>query len=347
MRFSIIIPVYNVEKYLGKCLESVAKQTFQDFEAIIVDDESPDNSMAVVEQYLQRYPEKFRVIHQKNKGLGGARNTGVQAALGEYLVFLDSDDYIDLNMLFILNQRVSENPCDMLIFNYLEVTENGTELPSPTACHVDTLACSEDEKTGMLLSPPAAWNKIYSRSFYQGCDVKFPEKLLYEDVITRILLLKANVVQLCTARLYYYVQRSNSIMHSKVSNRSLEIMQVVDNVYARLVDDGLYAIYKSVIDVSLICSVLAVVNSVHDQAWDHPIQKLLAEYIVNKFSDFRSNFLISKDQFSQIDLLYNGEFKENCLRSKRSQLKTKLLMLPWISSLNRMRKKIKSAVLKK
>ena len=346
MRFSIIIPVYNVEEYIGKCLASVAAQTYPDFEAIIVDDETPDNSMAIVAQYVERYPDKFRVIHQKNKGLGGARNTGVQAAQGEYLLFLDSDDYIDASMLDILNQRITENPCDMLLFNYQEVTSDGTALPSPTACPADIPVCTEEEKARMMLSPPAAWNKLYRKDFYLACDVSFPEKLLYEDAITRILLAKAKVVQLCTARLYYYVQRSTSIMHSTVSNRCLEIMQVVDSVYDRFVKDGLYETYQNTIDASLMLSILAVVNSIHSRDWTHPAQKTLVDYLAGRFPDYQNNPFIAKNHCVQIALLRDEKYKENRLREKRSQLKTNMLTFPVIFFLNGIRKKLIGAVRK-
>lgn len=91
--FSIIIPVYNVEQYLDKCLKSISKQTFLDFECIIVDDGSPDNSNAIIDKYVNK-DQRFKVIHQKNMGLSAARNTGLDAAKGDYIAFVDSDDYI-------------------------------------------------------------------------------------------------------------------------------------------------------------------------------------------------------------------------------------------------------------
>ena len=92
MRFSIIVPVYNVEKYVKKCLESIVNQTYRDYEVIIVNDGSTDGSIRIVNQFIEEDPNRIRLINQQNKGLGGARNTGLENALGEYIVYLDSDD---------------------------------------------------------------------------------------------------------------------------------------------------------------------------------------------------------------------------------------------------------------
>ena len=114
MRFSIIIPVYNVEKYIEKCMASVMGQSFTDYEVIVVDDESPDNSMAVVERYAEEYPGKIRMIRQKNTRQGGARNHGVRYAKGDYLLFVDSDDYVHPDMLKTVDERLKQQPCDIL-----------------------------------------------------------------------------------------------------------------------------------------------------------------------------------------------------------------------------------------
>ena len=103
MKFSIIVPVYNVEKYLEKCLESILNQTFKDFEAIIVNDGSTDNSQEIIDKYVNKDQKIFKSFKKENGGLSDARNFGIERAKGEYIVFLDSDDYIDENLLNTLN----------------------------------------------------------------------------------------------------------------------------------------------------------------------------------------------------------------------------------------------------
>ena len=113
-KFSIIIPVYNVEKYIGKCLESVMNQTYKDYEVIVVNDGTKDNSMDIVKNY------PVKIIEQENQGLSVARNTGVKKAKGEYIIFLDSDDYIEKDLLKNINKSLDNNP-DLVRFQIQEV----------------------------------------------------------------------------------------------------------------------------------------------------------------------------------------------------------------------------------
>ena len=136
MRFSIIIPVYNVEKYIGRCMDTVMHQSFDDYEVIVVDDETPDNSMDIVRKYAEEFPGKIHMIRQKNTRQGGARNRGVTMARGEYILFVDSDDYVHTDMLRIVDERLRDHPCDILVFQHRPVTEQGERstllcLPSP------------------------------------------------------------------------------------------------------------------------------------------------------------------------------------------------------------------------
>ena len=117
-KFSIIIPVYNVEKYIGKCLDSIMNQTYKDYEVIIVNDGTKDHSMEIVKDY------DVKVINQKNQGLSAARNRGVKEATGDYILFIDSDDYIEKDLLKELNKSLKNNP-DLVRFQVQEVYDNG------------------------------------------------------------------------------------------------------------------------------------------------------------------------------------------------------------------------------
>ena len=123
-KFSIIIPVYNVEKYLKKCLDSVFNQTYKDYEVIVVNDGTKDNSMDIVKDY------DVKVINQKNQGLSAARNAGVKKATGEYLIFLDSDDYWEKDLLKELSKSLKNNP-DLIRFQINEVYEDGKTISYP------------------------------------------------------------------------------------------------------------------------------------------------------------------------------------------------------------------------
>ena len=115
-RFSILVPVYNVEKYLRKCLDTLTEQNESSYEVILVDDGSTDNCGRICEEYQNRYPEIVRVIHQPNMGLVMARRTGIKNAIGEYFVFVDSDDFVEKNLISKLNEIVSKHNPDMILY---------------------------------------------------------------------------------------------------------------------------------------------------------------------------------------------------------------------------------------
>ena len=126
MKFSVIIPVFNSEKYIYKCLESVINQNLKDFECIIVDDGSSDNSGSICDE-ISKLDERLQVIHQKNKGVSAARNAALQCAKGEYICFVDSDDWISRDMLSVLNNIIERETPDIIIFGYSEVYHDREE----------------------------------------------------------------------------------------------------------------------------------------------------------------------------------------------------------------------------
>ncbi len=226
--FSIIIPVYNTEKFIKKCLDSVINQSYEFFEAIVVNDGSTDSSVNVVNQFLQ--DPRIRLIPQENKGLGGARNTGICAAKGDYLVFLDSDDYISKDMLKELADVIQEEKCDIVAFDAIGITSEGekvqyygySEYPDPI---------NKITKQQLMMMEPTSCFKSYKRDLFIKNQIFFPERLWYEDFATilRIALYAKDNVYI-KKPLYYYVQQPNSITHSRYSERMLEIRMAFDLV---------------------------------------------------------------------------------------------------------------------
>ena len=131
MKYSILVPVYNVQMYLRQCLDSLVQQTYKDFEVILADDGSTDSSGQICDEYAQRYPELFRVFHKKNEGLLLTRRFSLQQAKGEYILFVDSDDYVVPELLETVDKAFGQYACDMVLFNYFRFTQGGEELWSP------------------------------------------------------------------------------------------------------------------------------------------------------------------------------------------------------------------------
>lgn len=222
MRFSVIIPVYNVEKYLATCLDSVLLQDFPDYEIIAVNDGSTDGSAEILREYEAK-TDKLKVIFQENKGLGGARNTGIIHAQGDYLVFLDSDDYIKNDMLKELDRCLTAHEVDILAFDGVQVTEDGKT--------ISTMANREyqQEYTDLtvkqfLLFEPTACTKVYKRALFSQYRILFPERLWYEDFATTYrVALHSQKIGYLKKPFYYYVQQSGSITHSTNTARFTEI----------------------------------------------------------------------------------------------------------------------------
>ena len=170
-KLSIVIPVYRVQDYLPACLDSAILPGREDYEIIVVDDGSPDRSGEIAEDYARRHPGLIRVLHQPNGGLGAARNTGIEAAKGEYLLFLDSDDSLAPGAVEEMLEELRQ-PCDILIFDYLCVSEAGRCLDYQKGCGKEG-DFSLTDYPGLLLELPSACNKLWRRSLFAG-GLRFP-----------------------------------------------------------------------------------------------------------------------------------------------------------------------------
>lgn len=207
---SIIVPAYQVENYLNRCLESIVNQTYKNLEIILVDDGSTDKTAAICDSWAKKDP-RVKVIHKCNEGLSIARNTALLRAEGEYVCFVDSDDYIDLKLCENILSLMQKENADIVTFNAYKIDEDGQNL------HL-----TEDIKMGELSLEIAlyelmrgnlnhyACNKMYKKEVFQ--DIRFPEGRIWEDMATTYrLFLKAKKIYCCEDAYYYYVQHSKSI----------------------------------------------------------------------------------------------------------------------------------------
>ena len=236
---SIIVPVYKVENYLQKCIDSILAQTFTDFELILVDDGSPDDCPALCDATAEK-DARVRVIHQKNGGLSAARNAGLDAARGAWIGFVDSDDYIEPEMYEVLYQAVQSTGADLALCDYAEVDEAGKPCPP---MHV---SLSEGELTGQKLLKRAsglmvqlAWNKLYRRAIFT--QLRYPEGKLNEDLflIPEVCLQIQKAVVVPKA-LYYYVQRGGSIMNGSKTLRHFDAAEAAQRYWNCLVENEVY-----------------------------------------------------------------------------------------------------------
>lgn len=233
-KFSIIVPVYNVEKYIEKCLDSIEAQTFTDYEVIVVNDGTKDNSIKLIED------RKVKIITQQNQGLSAARNTGVKHAKGEYLIFLDSDDYWEKDLLFELNNTLKENPnCELVRFQIQEVGEDGKIIKK----YPETAFSNKtgEEAFSLIVNyhfVENSWCYAIKRSYYQKEKFKFKEGTIHEDFgLTPLIIIKAQNVAAISYIGYNYLQRNGSIMNTNNYAKTKKKVEDFYNHYQYLITE--------------------------------------------------------------------------------------------------------------
>ncbi len=211
---SIIVPVYKVEPYIRQCVESILAQTYTDFELILVDDGSPDNCGAICDEYAQK-DSRVRVVHQQNGGLSAARNAGLDIAKGEYVTFIDSDDFVRGDYLKKMSSALIEaeadiSICDMVPFDDGTEPQNGDESNTiePNVISGRDACLSIYHMDGKI--PVMAWGKLYRLELFDG--IRYPNGMIHEDdATTPKLLYKASKVAVIQSKLYCYRSRPDSI----------------------------------------------------------------------------------------------------------------------------------------
>lgn len=216
---SIIVPVYNVEKYLERCVDSIINQTYKELEIILVDDGATDSSPELCEQFAKK-DARIQVIHKKNGGLSDARNAGIPYASGEFLYFCDSDDYIEKNLIKDCVAKITEENADLLIFDFYRV-QNGTT--SICTEKIPEKTFTLDEIPEVLLTSPSACNKFFRTEFLKNSEILFPFGRLYEDLGTLPKLYqKAKKISYLKKPYYYYDIREGSIMTASRFDKGFE-----------------------------------------------------------------------------------------------------------------------------
>lgn len=253
-KFSIIIPVYNIEEYLKECLESIINQSFKDFEVICVNDGSTDNSLEILQKYAEN-DERFKVLNQENQGQGVARNNALNIANGEYILFVDPDDFIELNMLEVFNERLDIQNVDVAFFDYQIFGENTKtkivrfmdEMKKIFNLNInDNLVFNWQElvKDNFRYTAMMVWNKVYSNKFLKENHIQFaPNKHAEDHIFSISATLLANKISYIKKTLYYYRKRSDSSVN-KVSENNFCIFENIAIVADFLKQNNLYKKYE-------------------------------------------------------------------------------------------------------
>lgn len=224
---SIIVPVYEVEEYLSRCVESLVKQTYREIEIILVDDGSPDQCPKLCD-FWEKQDERIRVIHKKNGGLSDARNAGISIAQGEYIVFVDSDDWVDntfVERLYFAAYNTNSDICECEIIK----TDGMTRIDEVKEELNDSIQCYETEDALKLLIQDSVfhqyvWNKIYKRGCMEGIFFK-KGKVNEDEFWTYQIFGRSKKIAKISNKLYYYFQRNESIMGNAYNLKRLDALE--------------------------------------------------------------------------------------------------------------------------
>ena len=226
VKISVVVPVFNMERYLRKCIESICRQTFGDIEIICVDDCSTDNSWALLQE-LEKNDSRIKIHkHSENLGLGGARNTAIKLAKGEYLASVDSDDYIAETMLEKLYSAAKKNDSCIVVCGFHRVAEDGSMLKSQKF-KVKELVNKDNSLDIFSTCNPAFWNKLWKRSLFTDNNIFFPNFVYYQDLATTPrILTKAKKISFIDDCLYYYLIRNGSATYSNTPKHVVDYYTV-------------------------------------------------------------------------------------------------------------------------
>lgn len=282
-KVSVIIPVYNVENYLRKCLDSLVNQTLKDIEIIVVNDGTTDNSQEIIDEYVKKYSKKVVSIIQENGGQGTARNTGLLHAKGEYIGYVDSDDYVEENMYEELYKKAKEEDSDIVICGNNVVKEN-----------YDFLSKEEVDKE-FLLGKMAVWNKIYKKNIIVDNKIQFRSKVWYEDLdFTMKVYFSSKKISYVDKPLYNYLLREGSTMNNNNIKRNLELIQAFDSLIDYCKDKKIYNKVKD--EIEFLCiyhmyifAITRVLNTNNNYKAKIAIINKFRDYINSNFPNFKQN----------------------------------------------------------
>ena len=223
IRFSIIIPAFNVEEYVSRAIDSVLNQDFKNYELIIVNDASTDNTLEVVKKYEKEF-NKFKLInHKENKESGGARNTGLNIAEGEYIIFLDADDYLYENdVLSKINNLIGDKQVDVVYLGF-KIGGNRNELVIPTP-----ETCTKEYKAGIDIYPNV-WSKCWNLDFLNKNNIRFVENRYYEDVLfVYKAIMKVEKYLIADFPVHHYISGRKNSMTTTLNLKN--IYDTIDNI---------------------------------------------------------------------------------------------------------------------
>lgn len=299
-KVSVIIPVYNAEKFLVKCIESLVKQTLEEIELIFINDGSTDLSLQILKKYERNFPQKVIVYSKENGGQASARNYGIQKSNGKYIGFVDADDYVDTCMYEEMYKKACNEHSDYVEcrYQYLKIDEKGLEQSIRPYGNVRPYNNQKEMFIDPLVSP---WNKIYKSAILKEHGCFFTEGVIYEDTAfyTKVIPYLHTRSFVDKAYVYHYLW-PGSTMNNKKYTRIGNIFPVLEDIISYYKENNFFGNYKMELEYFcvkiLLCSSLKRIAQVNDRTIRNDLIKKTQEFIKIHFPNYRKNKYMQKEK---------------------------------------------------
>ena len=292
-KLSIIVPVYGVEKYIDKCLNSLVKQSLKEIEIIVVNDGTKDNSQKIIDKYVKKYPDKIKSYIKENGGQGSARNYGLEKANGEYIGYVDSDDFVEKDMYKKLYNKAKENNYDIVVCGNYNVSEDYQNK------NIDAFINNYNtDLENIFFGKMAVLNKIYKRDILIKNKLEFKEKVWYEDLaFTLKAIMNSNTFAFIDEPLYDYLIREGSTMNNSNVQRNLEILDAFNDILSYIQHNKKEEYFSKIeflaIDHIYISAIVRVLKAEADDKVKRETINKLIDYMNKKFPNYKNNKYIN------------------------------------------------------
>ena len=292
-KLSIIVPVYGVEKYIDKCLNSLVKQSLKEIEIIVVNDGTKDNSQKIIDKYVKKYPDKIKSYIKENGGQGSARNYGLKKTTGEYIGYVDSDDFVEKDMYKKLYNKAKENNYDIVVCGNYNVSEDYQNK------NIDAFINNYNtDLENIFFGKMAVWNKIYKRDILIKNKLEFKEKVWYEDLaFTLKAIMNSNIFAFIDEPLYDYLIREGSTMNNSNVKRNLEILEAFDDILSYIKHNKKEEYFDKVeflaIDHIYISAIVRILKANADNKIKKETVSELICYMNKNFPNYKNNKYIN------------------------------------------------------
>ena len=299
---TVIVPIYNVENYLKKCVNSIINQTYENIEIILIDDGSTDGSGTICDEYLAK-DNRIKVIHKKNEGLSKARNVGIEISNGDFITFIDSDDYFDTKFIENMLKIAVESKADLIISGLKDVFEKQKNIYADESDYYTILSKEETYRKVLLQEEidVSANAKLYQKEIFKN--IRYPVGELYEDIkIIDKIIENANKIVYTKYKGYFYLQRNGSIMHSKINKEKFVLLKTIERLL-EFIEEKYPNVKNAAIKRYVYCNYHILGRAIFNKDLEKECKKIRKNILKYRKEIFEYNIFSLKEKIATVTLI--------------------------------------------